>query len=321
MIKKIVLLFILFNIFQTLYSIDPSTPQNGNLYNPDYYNFNQYKVLRYKNDSKLRKKGLVNSGNRIIRHLSGADITLNNTPDITKDSDIVYNRVGITVVLTGNSDRYGHGILGDKIEATGFVVYKNSKVIGEYQLENNRVFETLRATIADIVPGNSGPEILLTVSDEIGGARVEVFTLEGESLGSSDPIGQGFRWLHLLGVAPLGNSNENRVIIVQTPHIGGILKLLKWTGDKLETDIKKNGVSTHLMGSNNLNMAVLFNGEILVPSNDFRSLKVFKVISNELKIIKEIELGGKLNTNIFYDKTDESIWVGLNNGQFVNLIK
>lgn len=319
MIKKISLTLNLFFLFQSLYSIDPSTPKDGNLFNKDFSNFNQYKVVRYKNDSKLRKSRLVNSYSRIIYNITQIEIAPDEIEDLTIGSDIVSHNSGLTVVLTGNSDRYSHGILGDKIEATGFLVYKNRKIIGEHLLEGSRVFETLRATIADIVPENRGLEILLTVSDEIHGAKVVVYTLGGEPIGSSDPIGQGFRWLHILGVAPLGDSYENRVVLVQTPHIGGILKLLKWTGVKLETEIEKDGVSTHILGSNNLNMAVLFNGEILVPNNNFKSLKVLKVISGSLKVITEIELGSKLNTNIFYDKTDESIWVGLENGNYVNL--
>jgi len=86
-------------------------------------------------------------------------------------------------------------------------------------------------------------------------------------------------------------------------------------------------VSTHQIGSNNLNMAVSsnFDGregpELLIPSSDFRSLLVIKYHGDQVEIINEFVLPGRLSTNIYLENTIiPSIWVGTDNGLIVNIL-
>jgi hypothetical protein len=107
--------------------------------------------------------------------------------------------------------------------------------------------------------------------------------IEGKLLGSSDPIGRGFRWLHLLAAAEFGIDNVKSIAVVRTPHIGGILQFYEWYGNRLVMVTSQGNLSTHQIGSDNLNMAVAadFDGvdgaELILPTNNYTELVVVKL--------------------------------------------
>ena len=62
---------------------------------------------------------------------------------ILKDSRILQNEKGQILVLTGNSTKYKHGILGDKVEADGFAIIDTVKkpvVRSQFALKGSNVF-------------------------------------------------------------------------------------------------------------------------------------------------------------------------------------
>lgn len=316
----IILIFLLSPF--VLFSEDLSSPSNGNLYNQDGVGFSPSEVITYRKKSDLNSIGLTLIENRI--YPTSYSKKNKTTKDKTTGSDITTSVNGITVVLTGNSSWYPHGILGDKNESTGFKVFEDGNIIGEFQLDNGRVFETLRATIADIVPENSGDEILLTVSDKDSGARIEIYSLQGKFIGGSEPIGQGFRWLHILGVAPLV-TDTNSVVVVETPHINGIVKYYGWDGRQLKEQVSLEGFSSHRIGSTNLNMALISDldgkkgPELLLPSSDFKSLNIIKVIEGSAEVIKTFDLPSRLLTNIYFNQIENSIWIGCSKSYYLNI--
>jgi hypothetical protein len=115
------------------------------------------------------------------------------------------------------------------------------------------------------------------------------------------------------------------VALVRTPHIGGILEFYRWNGKSLFRTASLAGISTHTIGSNNLNkaLAVDFTGdkgtEILVPSDDFRSLKLVKRVKAGTSIIQTIQLPARLKTNILLldNGHEAAIWMGLDDGSFI----
>lgn len=325
--KKLSLLIILL-IFSTapftLVADDYSTPKNGNLTTKTNKRYAPNQVISYEDYSILDKHNISFKYNRIYR-LSDDPKTVN-IKSRTINSDIVWIDDDTYVILTGNSESYPHGILGDNIESTGFQIYRNHKLIVEYKLPKERVFETLRPLIADIITDHSGVEIILTSSDINNGSRVDIFSLNGELLTSSEPIGRGFRWLHILGVMTLNKSKKPYLSIVKTPHIGGVLELLSWNGKKLITDTSLKNVSTHKIGSDNLNMALLLSHKdnkdslIIVPAMDYRTLLFIIFKESGLEVIKKVELPGILSTNLFFDHSEKpSIWLGLTNGKIVQV--
>lgn len=320
-----IFLIILALLSRSLMAEDPSTPMDGNLYRPLSSSFLLSNLVFYENGSTLDDHDLVLQNSRIYRE---RDSAFAQTPvNKTSGTDIVYFEHDSFVVLTGETTEYPHGILGDKIESTGFEVYKKNRLIGRYRLPENRVFETLRPTIADISPKNPGPEIILTSSSGSEGARVDVFSLEGRLIGSSAAIGRGFRWLHVLGVAPFGADGTNKLAIVRTPHINGILDILEWKSGALVSVASLSRVSTHQIGSDNLNMALLFNAdaepdaELLIPTADFRTLLLIKLKGTELRVLKSFELPAPLKTNLYITEGGSlSIWFALINGTVGQII-
>jgi hypothetical protein len=204
---------------------------------------------------------------------------------------------------------------------------KNGVETARFELPGDSVFETLRPTIVDLIPENRGEEILLTVSDSNSGSRISVFSLEGKLLGSSDPIGRGFRWLHLLAAAEFGIDNVKSIAVVRTPHIGGIIQFYEWYGNRLVMVTSQGNLSTHQIGSDNLNMALAsdFDGvdgaELILPTNNYTELVVVKLEDGAIRIIDRFKLPGRLKTNIYFDgESPSSILVGVESGEFVNIV-
>ncbi|MCV2403628.1 hypothetical protein OFY17_12170 [Marinomonas sp. C2222] len=327
---KLVLLFIIVNLVSVsaVLAHDITTPLDGNLYQPSRDSFIPSKVTVYSDENALKEFGLTLKDKRIFKQ-GGVNLTEYARPnDLHDNSDVSRTDDGYRVELIGNSDRYYHPILGSADNATGFRVMKGDQVVGTHQLATHQVFETKRALLVDIVPENQGQEILLTVSDSSLGARIEVFSLEGKQLGVSDFIGRSHRWMHLLAVAPFNPSAKQspQVALVQTPHIGGILKFYEWNGDKLELKSQSRGFSTHTIGSDNLNMAIAANFdddnsiELLLPSQDFRTLKLVKFTSQKSEVIDTFKLPGRLDINLYLSQNGKNhIWLATHNGHVVSI--
>jgi hypothetical protein len=154
------------------------------------------------------------------------------------------------------------------------------------------------------VPDEPGPELLVTVSDADVGARLRVYDLEGDIVAESEPIGQGFRWLHQVAVAPLGPEGELEIIAVRTPHIGGVVEAYRLVGDRLERVAAIEGYSSHALGSANLDMALLADvdgdgrADVVVPTQDRRTLAVLARTAEGFEELERLDLGGELATNV-----------------------
>ena len=322
--KTKISLLILIIFTSSLHADDPSTPNDGNLYIAQEGTFHPERITIYHNNQILTDYQLTLDHNRIIKKNDVPSSTL--PENATTGSNMAWINEKSYVILTGSSSRYQHGILGDTIESTGFEIYKNNSLTAKYELQYEEVFETLRPLTADVVLENPGPEIILTTSNQYTGSRIEIYSLNGILLGASDPIGRSYRWLHIIAAAPFGNNDKPAIAVVKTPHINGTLELYIWNGKKLSVEAALTDVSTHQIGSDNLNMALVMDldgrtsPELLVPSVNFSQLYVIKYQNKKLRVIRTFDLPAQLATNILYTYTGEpSIWMGLTNGQIVRL--
>jgi hypothetical protein len=102
--------------------------------------------------------------------------------------------------------------------------------------------------------GDGGREIIVTLSDPEGGARLAVYSEAGEQLAVGSAIGRGYRWRHQLVVAPFGPTGDLELADVMTPHIGGIVEFFQLAGDRLKLIAQTSGYSSHVLGSRNLDM-------------------------------------------------------------------
>jgi hypothetical protein len=226
--------------------------------------------------------------------------------DFLHDGRIVRDGSGRLLLLTGNSSRYRHGILGDRIEATGFAIVETDpvpRVVNRFTLKDKSVFETLRPIWKDM-DGDGNPDIILTRSESRGGAGLQIYSQEGRLIAAGDPIGRGFRWLHLLAAGPLGPGGELEIAAVLTPHIGGRLEYYRLKKRRLIPAHSRSGYSTHRIGSRNLDTALAgdFNAdgrmELLLPRQNFRILDSLRRTESGLEIDFSVDLRGELSTNI-----------------------
>ena len=155
------------------------------------------------------------------------------------------------------TDRYGHGVLGDAIEA-GRLLVSDGRVTVSHALPADSVFEDLEPRIVD-ADGDGRPEILTIKSYLRAGATIALFAPRDSALpalAEAPPIGIPNRWLNPAGVADYDGDGRPEIALVETPHIGGVIVLYRWDGGaRLEPVLRWPGYSTHSIGSTVLAMS------------------------------------------------------------------
>jgi hypothetical protein len=148
--------------------------------------------------------------------------------------------------------RYGHGVLGDKTEGGSLVVEDVAGKRYEYILSETHVFEDITPSIADL-DGNGRNEIVAIRSSLSKGAAVAILGLRDgrlELLDATREIGRPNRWLNIAGIADYTGAGVPVVAWVETPHIGGILKMAAFENGKLNVFSNTySGFSNHFIGS------------------------------------------------------------------------
>jgi hypothetical protein len=154
--------------------------------------------------------------------------------------------------------RYGHGVLGDKVEAGSLVAEDAAGKRYEYVLPETHVFEDITPRIADL-DGDGRNEIVVIRSSLSKGAAVAVLGLRDgklELLDATREIGRANRWLNIAGIADYTGVGVPVVAWVETPHIGGILKMAAFENGRLNVFANTwSGFSNHFIGSRELGLA------------------------------------------------------------------
>ena len=230
------------------------------------------------------------------------------------------------VALSGPTDRYAHGVLGDDVEASAIemtTASDESRVLVELGAPD--VFEAVSPMIAD-VDDDGIDEVVVTVSNGDSGARVVAYSLtDGSIVAETDPIGQGNRWRNLLAVAPIGPDGDTEIIDVRTPHIGGTLQFFRVEGSRMELVASAGTYSTHTIGSRNLDLGIVSdaNGDgrldVVLPTRDMTELAVVTrddAAEGGTREVGRVELGGKLVTNLAAGEGPDGVGyaVGLDGG-------
>lgn len=215
---------------------------------------------------------------RTVAH--GADPVLPDARPLQADLD-GRGDGGHVVVLAGpDGQRYQHGVLGDAIEATRLLWLERHslEVLREITLPAPFVFEDIaprpvpmpagapRAGLLTIRSGPEGVRLVLVGADPARAGQLELAAV-------GDTVAGLHRWL-----AP--TTDGQRWLAVHTPHIGGVLHEYHLDAGKLTRRRLFGGVSTHHIGSRELDLAVWRGTQLLLPSQDGRQLRVFDAASN-----------------------------------------
>jgi len=188
-----------------------------------------------------------------------ARLSINALPD----ARIALSPSGEVVVPSDATERYAHGVLGDAVEAGALAAAALTGprlvALEPLTLPPTEVFEDLRALLAD-VDGDGQPEALITRSSlGQGGAVLALGRRAGrwETLAAARPLGRPQRWVHVVGAADLDGDGAVEVVWLRTPHLGGVLEAARVRGGALEPVAAHAGLSSHALGSRNLEQAAL----------------------------------------------------------------
>ncbi|MGB0748007.1 MAG: hypothetical protein ACPGO3_04630 [Magnetospiraceae bacterium] len=203
------------------------------------------------------------------------------TADGLPDAVIVTGTGDIrTALLTNPTERYDHGVLGDRIEAASLFAARADGHVARLDLPNDSVFED---RYPRLVTMDGDPRLLTVRSYLTRGAAVVLAGFAGDDLvitNESPPIGTPNRWLNPVGAGDFDGDGQDEVAVVITPHIGGTLTLFRPDGHKLGVVGDAPGFSNHRLGSRALGLSAVLeiNGDgvpdLAVPNTARRHLRL-----------------------------------------------
>ena len=177
--------------------------------------------------------------------------------------------------------RYAHAVLGDAVEAGGLAVETAQGKQLEFMLDAAYVFEDITPRIADL-DGDGANEVVAIRSSLSNGAAIAVYGLrEGRLrlLDATPEIGRANRWLNVAAIADLFGIGRPVLAWVETPHIGGTLRMATFADERLAIRGETiAGVSNHAIGSRELGLSAVADidgdglADLVLPSADRRGL-------------------------------------------------
>ncbi|WP_240789440.1 FG-GAP repeat domain-containing protein [Pseudooceanicola onchidii] len=154
---------------------------------------------------------------------------------------------GITAATyEGPTDRYDHGVLGDKLEWTTLALTLDDGTIRRFTLPEDMVFEDLTPRLADVT-GDGAAEVITVESSLSKGARLTVYGAEGRLI-STAFIGQRNRWLAPVGAADFDGDGTIEIAYVDRPHLIQTLRLIRIEAGEFVEIASLRGVTNHRLG-------------------------------------------------------------------------
>ena len=202
--------------------------------------------------------------------------------------------------------RYGHGVLGDRVEAGG--IWLRDSRGGEYVLElgADSVFEDITPRLHDL-DGDGGAEVIAIRAYLDRGASLSVIDVvggEAQVIAETPPIGRTNRWLNPAGVADYDGDGRAEVALIKTPHIGGVLEIYELRGGTLRREAREVGYSTHAIGSRALDLSASLDvdgdgiTDLVLPDQPRTTLVALSFAGGALRTIGRVRLGAQVTGDI-----------------------
>ncbi len=221
--------------------------------------------------------------------------------------------------------RYRHGVLGDALEAEALRYFRSGFGTTEIVLPPDAVFEDLEPRLADL-DGDGQEEILVVRSTFDHGAALVAYGIVGDALvekAAATPIGTPNRWLNPVGVADLDGDGQPEIMAVDTPHIGGTLRVWRLESGRLSEFAALSGFSNHVIGSTELALHAVLDWDldgrpdIVLPDVSRTALRIISLKQGKLVQVDHLPLPGPLNTRIA--AATGGLVLGTQNGFLVRL--
>jgi len=229
---------------------------------------------------------------RLLPHLTLVAVALFSAPALACDypggppdaREVRATGEGVTWAYYSNATRiYGHGILGDRIEAGA--LRAETALTGPCQsmvyLGAEAVFEDVTPRIADVT-GDGLNDVVVIETRLDAGSSLAVYGMDGETftkLAATPHIGRRFRWLAPAGIADFDGDGVLDVAYVETPHIGGTLRIWSFAGNNAHEIVSSYGFSNHRIGEDFITGGVRDCGhgpELVLPNFDWGQLMVVR---------------------------------------------
>jgi hypothetical protein len=201
----------------------------------------------------------------------------------------------VVALLEPSATRYRHGVLGDVLEATAIAVFERHSLdtLWRLNLPAPLVFEDIEARPVRLVGRD---RLVLALANPEGGAALALVGLDNARLGwlQGADFRQANRWLN-----PLVGNGE--LYAVHTPHIGGRLHRYTLEANRLAATMLAEGVSSHAIGSRNLEPGVvLHTGKLALPSQDHQNIVQLLCQKASCQIVQQNKLSARYNSNMLF---------------------
>lgn len=244
---------------------------------------------------------------------------------LVKDGRVAISPDGlIKAWYTVETESYGHGALGDPVEALSLVVQEEGSKPAIYTVIADEVFEDLEPRIVDLDRALSGrPEIVAITASSTGGAGIAVFGLGRNSdgdpallrLANSVRIGAPYRWLNIAGIADFDGDGFTEIAYVDRPHIRGELVFLEWRGGRLREQAREDGYANHHGGSTvqDLSEVADVDGDgtpdLILQVRGYGAIAAVALTPDGLRKIAEVEISSAPWSNIISTSPQSAVYL------------
>lgn len=235
--------------------------------------------------------------------LHAMEVTLTSMDDMLPDGIVVEGRHDVRAAwLSTPTTRYAHGVLGDDLEAASLSVELQDGRKLKLTLPKNAVFEDRYPRLVDL-DGDRRDEMVLVKSTQSQGAALVIAGVRDGALkilAEGQPIGRPNRWLNPVGVGDFDGDGQKELAYVETPHIGGTLRIVRWENDQLIELYSAPGFSNHAIGTPELQLSAVLDADgdgitdLVVPNTLRNVLRVVTFKGGKFEELFPVELGAPM---------------------------